>query len=578
MTQTTTLPKLIDPSLPGAWIIQHNRIGQMSLLNADKLASFSHHRGLAYFNETDIIQLWQFGLIKADLITSRRKLRLAGLIDRGTDGSGNHIYSDERRLPRRLKGWENARKILKPLQEGVELLFHPFRYYVLYGIDRMIELNASAMQIFLQDNYPRLLEICLTMFNNFSRSDNFITSINKWNDVASLAIVTEPCMYEQVFHTIRYSLSHELGIDESMRQIQQEISEFWKQDILKLYQDIGKDRLEEIRQELCVATQMLDANRWVHTLLCLGQEKFRIETEGRLGGALLLRTMAEMLRRATEKAFNITLREEDELGFGWVPENVKKDLYGSNRLLDGDENAAKEFMRQYELHYGLRLRFYVEGTTESEALQYVFQNIGAKYVEVINLRGSVAQGRGKGVAFRENLRSDINLHVFSMVLIDGDRSDFVSALKKAAIDDEICGCFYISRQDFEFANFELSELEEIVWEWAKEEDNDTILTEKDRLTLHEAIKDVKNADALINQAKKALPQLNNISKGERWGRKLIDFAGEYPLRQGEQRQIIDAIQVAVRAKKANYEITRRDYKVDENTGQPVKRVTPLVVE
>jgi hypothetical protein len=389
-----------------------------------------------------------------------------------------------------------------------------------------------------------------------------------------------PCRYTTIdmASTIRYSLSHELSIDESKRQIEQEIVEYREQDVLKLYQGIGKDRLEEIRQELCVATQMLDSNRWVHTLLCLGQGKFRIETEGRLGGALMLRTMAEMLRRATEAAFNVTLREEDELGFGWVPENVKKELYGSNRLLDGDENAAKEIMRQYELHYGLRLRFYVEGTTESEALQYAFQTIGAKYIEVINLGGEVAQRRGKGVAFRENLRSDIDLHIFSMVLIDGDRSDFVSALKKAAIDDEICGCFYISRQDFEFANFELSELEEIVWEWAKEEDKDTILTEEDRHTLHEAIKDVTNADALINQAKKALLQLNNISKGERWGRKLIDFAGEYPLRQGEQRQIIDAIQVAVRAKKANYEITRREYKVDEKTGQPVKRITPLVVE
>jgi hypothetical protein len=200
MTHTTTVPRLLKSSLPGAWIIQHNRIGQMSLLNADKLASFSHHRGLAYFNETDVIQLWQLGLIKADLITSRRKLRLVGLVDRGTDGYGNHVYSDERQLPRRLKGWENARKTLKPLQEGVELLFHPFRYYVLYGIDRMVDLNASAMQIFLQDNYPRLLEFCLTMFNNFSHSDNFITSINTWNDVASLAIITEPCMYGQGCH------------------------------------------------------------------------------------------------------------------------------------------------------------------------------------------------------------------------------------------------------------------------------------------------------------------------------------------------------------------------------------------
>ena len=49
----------------------------------------------------------------------------------------------------------------------------------------------------------------------------------------------------------------------------------------------------------------------------------RIELEGHLGGALLFRTMAEMLRRATEEAFDTTLREEDELGFGWMPEGVK---------------------------------------------------------------------------------------------------------------------------------------------------------------------------------------------------------------------------------------------------------------
>ena len=111
-------------------------------------------------------------------------------------------------------------------------------------------------------------------------------------------------------------------------------------------------------------------------------------------------------------------------------------------------------MRQYELHYGLRLRFYVEGATEWAALQHFFQTIGANYIEVINLRGEVAQKGGKGVAFRENLRSDVAMHVFSMVLIDGDRDDFVRAVKRAAKDDEICGCFFISQQDFEFANFD----------------------------------------------------------------------------------------------------------------------------
>ena len=576
MSQTTT-SRLLEPELPGAWIVNRQHIWQMNLLDANKLASFSHDRGLAYFNEKDVIHLWQLGLVKADLIKSRRKLRMVGLVDRGTDLYGNHIYSDERQLPKKLASWDNAVKTLKPLQEGIELLFHPFRYYVVFGIDRMIELRASSMQIFLQEHYPQLLEFSLTAFNNFSRSDNFITSINRWNDVASLAIATEPCFYERIFHSIHTSLSNIPNIDNWVMQLRQEIREYWDQDVQKLYQRIDKDRIEEIRQELCVATQMLDSNRWVHTALCLGQGKFRSESEGRLGGALLLRTMAEMLRRATEETFTITLREEDELGFGWVPENVKKQLYGSNRLLDGDERAAEEFMRQYRLHYGLRLRFYVEGATESEALQYAFQTIGAQFIEVINLGGAVAQKRGKGVAFRENLRSDIDMHVFSMILIDGDRvKDFVSAVKKAAVDDEICGCFYISCQDFEFANFELAELEEILWEWASEEDIENAPTEEDRLTLHEAIKDVKNAEELINKARRALPQLNSLSKGERWGRKLIDFAGEHPVKQGKQRQVVEAIQTAVRTKAWNYQTSRREYKVDENTGQPLKRISPIV--
>jgi hypothetical protein len=575
MSQTTT-SRLLEPELPGAWIVNRQHIWQMNLLDAYKLANFSHDRGLAYFNENDVIHLWQLGLVKADLIKSRRKLRLVGLVDSGTDLYGNHLYSDERQLPKRPASWDKAVKTLKPLQKGVELLFHPFRYYVIYGIDRMIELHASSMQIFLQEYYPHLVEFSLRAFNNFSRTDNFITSINTWNDVASLAIVTEPCFYERIFHSIHTSLSNIPDLDNWVMQIQQEIAEYWKQHVQKLYQRIGKDRLEEIRQELCVATQMLDRNRWVHTTLCLGQGKFRTESEGRLGGALLLRTMAEMLRRATEETYAVTLREEDELGFGWMPENVKKQLYGSNRLLDGDERAAEEFMRQYKLHYGLRLRFYVEGVTEAEALRYEFQTIGAQFIEVINLGGEVAQKRARGVAFRENLRSDIEMHVFSMVLIDGDRPDFVSAVKKAAKDDEICGCFYISSQDFEFANFELTELEEILWIWALEVDKENTLTKEDRLTLHEAIKDVKNAEELINKAKRALPQLHSLTKGERWGRKLIDFAGEQSVRQGKQRQIVEAIQTAVKTKAFNYQISRREYKVDENTGQPLKRLSPLV--
>jgi hypothetical protein len=574
MSDPAVSSELLEPALPGAWIAEHRRIWQMKFLNANELARFCSDRGLSNFGKEGIVRLWQLGLLKADLVESDEEFILAGLVDRGIDRYGRHIYSDERQLLQRPEGWGNALKTLNPLRDDVELLFHPFRYYILYHFNRALGLHISKMQMFNQEGYTRLLEWNLSSFNHWSVSEQFVSRIKLWNDTASLCIVTEPCTYMHIFHYIRYDPSevedHQAGAEE----IEQHIARYWN-GVNDLYHQIGTARLEELRVELCIDTQMLDSNRWIHTMVCLGDSDLRLKLQGHLGGALILRTMAETVRRATEKAFNTMLREEDERGFGMVPENVKKELYGSNRLLDGDEGAAREFMRQYKWHYGLRVRFYVEGATESEALRYAFQTIGAKFIEVINLGGAVAQKRGKGVAFRENLRSDLDMQIFSMVLIDGDRSDFVSAVKQAARNDEFCGSFYISSQDFEFANFELDELEEILWEIALE-DTGNLPTEEDRHTLHEAIKNVTNAEDLEKQARKALPQLAHFSKGERWGRRLIDFAGEHPFRQGKQRQVVEAIQMAVRSKKANYQFSRRDYKVDENTGQLVKRTTPLV--
>src|SRR6266487_1597051 len=566
MSDNTASPELLETTLPGAWIAEHPGIWQMDLLSASEMARFCHDRGLSFSSfEDDIIQLWQLGLLKADLVESRRKYKRVGLIDRGKNSTGHHIYSDERLLRERPKGWRKPVKTAKSLPVGVKLLFHPFRYYVLYHLDKGLELNISRMQMFNQEGYPRVLDIILSRFNNWSSSDQLVPRIEAWNDVASLAIVTEPCMYVRIFRSIRYSLSEINNMDTWREEIQNQIDRYWQDHIADLYQRIGIDRLEEIRQELCIATQMLDSNRWVHTLLCLGRGNLRKELKDRLGGALILRTMAEMLRRATEKAFNTKLREEDEPGFGWMPEDVKAKVYGSNRLLDGDENVAREFMRQYELHYGLRLRFYVEGATEWAALRHHFQTIGADFIEVINLRGEVAQKGGKGVTFRENLRSDIAMHVFSIVLIDGDRSDFASAVKKAAADDEICGCFFLSAQDFECANFDLSELEEVLWLIALEDEENKV-TEQDRQRLHEAIKYVSNAEELIKQARKALPQLAHLSKGETWGEKLIEYTWDHPERHDNERQVIEAIREALTTRTASYEITRCEYQVDPQTG------------
>lgn len=148
MSQTTTSSRLLEPELPGTWIAGRRHIWQMDFLNANNFARYSRDRGSSHFSEENVTHLWQFGLVKADLILSRRKLNRVGLVDRGTDLNGYHMYSDERQLRTRSRGWKNALNTLKPLREDIQLLFHPFRYYVLYHLNRVLGLSVSHMQMF----------------------------------------------------------------------------------------------------------------------------------------------------------------------------------------------------------------------------------------------------------------------------------------------------------------------------------------------------------------------------------------------------------------------------------------------
>src|SRR2546425_560867 len=149
--------ELLEPALPGAWIAEHHRIWQMNLLKAYDLARFCDDRGLADFGEKGIIQLWRLGLLKADLIESDEEFSYNGLVNRGVNRYGTYIYSDERQLQQRSEGWGDAAKTLTPLRDDVELLFHPFRYYVLYHLNRVLGVNIHKMQVFNQESMHKLL-------------------------------------------------------------------------------------------------------------------------------------------------------------------------------------------------------------------------------------------------------------------------------------------------------------------------------------------------------------------------------------------------------------------------------------
>ncbi len=578
MDENNTFIDLLRPSLPGAWIAEHLRIWQMNFLNASELASFGKSRGLASYSTKDIIQFWQLGLLKADLLRSCRKLSQIGLIYRGTDRYGRHIYSDERQLPRRLRSWKNAQKNLKPLREGIDLLFHPFRYYVLYHINKELDLHISKMQMLYQDGFTRVLDWSLSSFNRWMSSEQFTSNIRKWNNIASLSVITEPCTYLRIFNSIRYDPTEISDHSNGAEEIHRHMVSYWEHNVKELYQRLGVELLEKIRQDLCYDTQSLEPNRWIHTLLCLGDSRLRIELEGNLGGALLLRTMAEMLRRATEEAITTLLREEDELGTGWLPKGVKETLYGSNRILD-DQQAGGAFARKHGLNYKPRVHVYGEGKTECGAFSGFFKMMGM-FIPVTNLHGLIKEGKSMSKFFSDYLQSDIKAQMYSLVMIDGDLEDNVRIMESAAKsnqrseDEGIFGRFFLSKPDFEFDNFELEELEEVLWRWVDEEN----LTQAERDQLHAHVKHATGSTEFFRGVKRAaqvLPQLVGYDKGEQWGEELMKFAWEYPLKQGRRRSLIEAVQLVMYWEKVidmePYEVSRKSYMVNPRTGELIAR-------
>jgi hypothetical protein len=539
----------------------------MRLEDQSGIDSFSRERGLPPLFLGDHVEaLWNIGFIRADLIESTTPLLNGGLSLLG-EQDGTLYYSDHRTLQPRHTGWVDAIHSFPPFPERVRLLFHPFRYYVLWHIQRVLDMPIARLQpLFSSSSHHRLLDDGFKSLARFSATSQFAENVNSWNTVAEFAIAAEPCFYQLLFG--RLSHPHYIAYEDQL----QLIAQHWE-DIQPWFLQLGVDALEQHRRDLCIAAESLDPNKDVHTLLRLATSDRRIRNvKGRLGGSMVLLAMAETLRRAGERTFELTLPEEDELGFGLMPKGVKRDIYGSDRLLDASSSVKAEWLRGFGLGSGLRLRWYVEGDTEYNALDSIIGRYPA--IVLVNLRGHVAARSSKGVAFRDSLRSDDKSLLFSFISIDGDRPDFIRVVRKAAEDDDFCGMFFISEPDFEFQNFTIDEIEEILWACLSEEHE---LADTDRQRLHDAIHATSNAAQLFASLADAFPNHPVPHKGAEWGRRLMQYAWEHPDLPAEEghtphrRQVVEALEHALRCAVLEFGPSRRGLRVDPSTGRPVSR-------
>lgn len=519
MAQYSSTNQLLDPVLLGSWIAHRSHIWQMNFLTAKELADFVNKRGLSWYREEHINLLWKLGFLKADLIVSRQEIDEPGLTFVGQerlDDEENEFHYADARLPKLIQdSSEISVEEMQVVPLTLKIYFHPFRFSVLQNFERLVPHfepprilypqmygTSESMKLWLQWAIP---------------TQEYLQSTQQWNDVASLLVATEPCFYQRIFQHLhvrlfqtrplprRYSQENdsETVMYASFNELREGIDRHWN-EVANHYRSLDLNWLRQLHFDLCYQAQILDSNTVVHTILRLGNERLRLDLEGHLGGAMLLITMAEFLRRATEEVFAVQLQEEDR----WR-DDAKEKLFGSKRLIDGERNADNEFLRQRGLSYGPSLRWYVEGDTEFSGLNGFFRSIGAIDVEILNLRGQVVQKNS--IAFRENLRSDIRMGIFSFVSLDADVSRNLQALRAAAQQNQICGSFFVSSPDFEFANFDLSELQEIIWKIALERGADET---KKPLFIAEtsSINIGREFEQKIKRASSGIPELWNYRK------------------------------------------------------------------
>jgi hypothetical protein len=555
--------KLLKPGLLGSWLAKRFHVWQMDMLSPSDLARFAGNRSI-HFWDKHIIWLWQLGLLRADLVASNHKLKEIGLIELGKDEQGEYLYADERQPKQRPTGWDGSITTLPPFPKDIKLLFHPFRYYVLYYINRVLRpMNIAPILMLNPEQYMSGHSYCISNFKRFSASKDFLEDIGRSNDITALAVASEPHTFERIFGIITYKDGLK---EETLNTLIVE----HRTDVYETYKEIGIARLEEVRNKICQDAELLEPNSSVHTLLRLMDGEERLKLKGDLGGAVHMLTMAEMLRRSAEGAFDTTLPEEDEIGIRRMPRHSKEFLYGSNRVLDEDRNVVNEFLRFLDLDYGVRTRWYVEGDTEYGAIRRIIGIFGATWVQVINLRGHFIEKRNH--AFTGTLSNDIEAGIFSFVSIDEEDGksnalDRIRMVKEAAKKDTMFGGFYISQPDFELHNFDLPELEEVLWEVAGERG----AAANEQTVLHDAIVNTKSAKALFREAERAIPALVGYGKGQEWGRRLMDYALEHNEKpDGTLRPIIEAVQTALRIRLTNYQWQREEFRVDPDSGDLIE--------
>ncbi len=426
--------------------------------------------------------------------------------------------------------------------------FHPFRIYPLHRILDACEFRIAPTVSLNRDSMVRCTEYALKHIPSTGQLDSLSRD---WNNVVTLATILEPLYWPKLEGRRRLPFCDEAEA--------QRLLDSYGAKVKGLVRSLDPDYWANVHEYLCIDARGMDTNTHLYLLLRVSTWYERERLKGPVSGALWIRHMAEVLRRAFEEVHDQRWPEEDR-GAGYWPRGARAALFGSDRPLDSVLAAKPYLAHSFGLFTGSALRWYLEGDTEYFSVLEMVPDISRFGVELVNLMGGIASGKNNTPLRLEALLKEDRLHRrFSMISVDGDVQANIKDIRRQVKQGNVVGGITVHAPDFEFANFSLAELVEIA---AGIDASFDFLGDPVRKADWTGIQKMKDFEEKYREVSARKPQ---GLKGEAWGRALARYAMEHPDRpDGTKRPLWSDLRAALHAWTSDY-----DNQSDGSTFDPV---------
>jgi len=444
------------------------------------------------------------------------------------------------------------------LRENEKPLFHPFRLYPLYRILEACRLPIGASSSL---NREDLSDFIARVADQVMLSvDQIGAAAPAWNRTVELAILLDPVYWPVL--TGRYT--HSAFISEGDYEAH---LDRYREKVLGLVRTLDPGEWRRLHKELRIQAARMDDNGALYLLLRVSKWDRREKLKGHVAGALWIRHIAEIVRRAFEEAQKENWPEEDE-AFGSWSYRGRTVAYGSERPLDHTLESGPHLAFHFGLFTGSVVRWYVEGDTEYYAILSVLADPSKAGIELVNLRGNLKTERGNiALKLGDGLAEDRSLRRFSMISFDMDVAANVKAIRKHMEQEDIVGYIAAHRPDFEFANFALDELVEIAARLDESHEFSGDAVRGGDWTDVTCARDFKERYSRLSARRPV------SFKAEEWGRALGTYVIEHPrgLNDQGERPFWREIRAALQCRIAHYDYQKDHFRFDPDTFAAVDR-------